>query len=251
MPRTAAPDSRGSGALRTRRSASRLAWTLMWIALAGPALASDETDLQKPPPDPNVEPFRERLTALVKARYPQLLAGDLVHTPVLTVLFNSDGTIARSDLEISAQSPNTLTATEMQFARFRLGSRDLQYIGAEHLPLPGGTALVIVGARSAEKLDRALAQRYFPKMLTQPVPQGETPWILFDHKGRVLKVGQTLPQPGDLKRGLELRYPGIHISETNDSAITGGDGRAIEDVKHVPLLLHCAWLAPDSPLPQP
>jgi hypothetical protein len=251
MPRTAAPNPRGSRALRTGTCASSLAWALMWIALAGPALASDKTDLQKRPPDAKGEPFRERLTALVKARYPRLLAGNLVGTPVLTVLFNSDGTIARSDLEISAKSSSTLTATEMQFARFGLGSRDLQYIGAGHVPLPGGTALVIFGARSAENLDRALAQRYFPKVLSEPAPSGQELWILFDPTGHVLKVGEALPQPGDLKKGLELRYPGIHISETTDSPLLGSDGRAIENVKHVPVQLHCAWLAPDSPLPQP
>ena len=106
---------------------------------------------------------------------------------MLTVLLNADGTIARSDLEISQQSAGTLTVTELQFARFGLRSGELQCVGVEREQLPRGAVLIVFGARSSVEMDRALVERYFPKVMTERVPAGDGLWILFDHSGHVLK----------------------------------------------------------------
>ena len=115
-------------------------------------------ELQKLPPDPSVQASHERVIAVIKERYPQLL-NHLSGTPVLTLLLNADGTIARSDLEVSEQTTGPLTVTELQFERFGLRSGDLQYVGVSREELPHGAALIAFGVRSPNDLDRALIER--------------------------------------------------------------------------------------------
>ena len=201
--------------------------------------AAGAAELVKPAPDTKLEPFRERITGLVKARYPQLLLGNFVGTPVLTVLFNTDGTIERSDIQMSTeQRAQSLTATESQFHRFGLRLGDLQYVGMARVALPGGSALVVFGARTSEELDRALVEKYFPDVLTQPDKAGDELWILFDHAGHVLKSGEESVTSDDLEKRLLARYPGIRISDVKESPVKGTS-----------LHLHCVWLAADSPSP--
>jgi len=233
----------------TRSGFSRLAWVLISITLYAPSHAVNLAELLKPPPDASVQPSRERVTALIKERYPQLLLGHLSGTPVLTVLLNADGTIARSDLEISQQSAGSLTVTELQFARFGLRSGELQSVGVEREQLPHGAVLIVFGTRSSVELDRALVERYFPKVMTERVPAGEGLWILFDHSGHVLKSGEEILPSADLKSTFERRYRGIHISAITESLVIARDGRRIEDTAHVPLHLDCVWLTKNSPSP--
>ena len=234
---------------RNPKQVLRLGWVLILIALYAPSHAVNLAELQKPPPDAIV-PSHERVTALINERYPQLLLGHLSGTPVLTVLLNADGTIARSDLEISQQSAGALTVTELQFARFGLRSSDLQYIGVEREQLRHGAVLIVFGARSSVELDRALVERYFPKVMTERVPAGEGLWILFDHSRHVLKSAEEILPSADLKNTLERRYRGIHISAITESLVVARDGRRIEDPAHVPLHLYCVWLTTNSPSPR-
>ena len=224
---------------------------LVWLTLCGTALALNLTDVRKPPPDSKMQPFRERLTALVREHYPQLLIGTISGTPVLIVLFNSDGTIARSELQTYAQDSGTLTANESQFERFGLHGGELQYVGVGRVQLPSGAALVVFGARSSQDLDRALVERYFPQVLTRGLSSDDTLWILFDHAGAVIKTGQETLVAADLKRTLEARFPGIRIADATASPITRSDGKPIEGRDHQPAQLHSLWLAADSPTPNP
>ena len=232
----------------TRNWLARLAWVLISITLYAPSHAVNLAELQKPPPDA-IAPSHERMTALIKERYPQLLLGHLSGTPVLTVLLNADGTIARSDLEISQQSAGTLTVTEFQFAPFGLRPGELQSVGVEREQLPHGAVLIVSGTRSSVELDRALVERYFPKVMTERVPAGEELWILFDHSGNVLKFGEEILPSADLKDTLEQRYRGILISAITVSSVIAPDGRQIEDTAQVPLHLDCVWLTTNSPSP--
>ncbi len=232
----------------TRSWLSFLVWVLVLIALHATSHAVNPAELQKPPPDAIV-PSHERVTVLIKERYPQLLLGHLSGTPVLTVLVNADGTIARSDLEISQQSAGTLTVTELQFARYGLRSGELQSVGVEREQLPHGAVLIVFGTRSSIELDRALVERYFPKAMTEPVPAGEDLWILFDHSGHVLKFGEEILPSADLKETIEQRYRGVLISAITVSSVIARDGRQIEDTAQVPLHLDCVWLASNSPSP--
>jgi hypothetical protein len=239
------------GGPQVRKRFLHLWWALLWIALWAPPDAVSVTELEKLPPDAYVHPYRERITVLIKKRYPQLLVGNLLGTPVLTVLFNATGTIARSDLQITAQRSGALTATETQFERLGLRSGELQYVGVAHVQLPGGTALVVFGERTSEDLDRRLVEHYFPNVMTQRVNAGDSLWILFDHSGHVLEIGEEGLRPIDVKKTLERRYRGIRIAAMTESPVIARDGHRIEDAARVPLTLHCVWLTTDSATPQP
>ena len=219
------------------------------LALCSAAPAADAPELQKPAPDAAVQPSRQRLTALLRERYPQLLAGGLVGTPVLTVLFNADGSVARSNLQVLAQTSGTLTATETRFAGLGVRSGELQYVGEAPVQLPHTRVLVVFGIRSDEVLDRELVERYFPQVLTPGIPGGQRLWILFDHRGKVRKYGAESFQPAELRNTMELRYPGIHIKEATVAPVIGRSGRPVESLQHEALQLNCLWLAVDSPLP--
>jgi hypothetical protein len=173
----------------------------------------------------------------------------LAGTPVLTVLFNSDGTVARSSLQIAAQTSGALTATELQFEPFGLRAGELQYVGEARVQLPHSTVFVVFGARSTQALDRALVEQYFPPALTSGVTGGETFWILFDHAGHVLKHGAEVFQSTDLRKAVESRYPGIRISDATVAPIIGRSGRPVENSRHKAVKLNCLWLAVDSPIP--
>jgi len=216
--------------------------SLIWIVICGAVLAASPSppELLKPAPDARVQPFRERLTALVRERYPELLAGGLVGTPVLTVLFNPDGSIARSNLQLVGQTTGTLTANETQFAQLGVRAGQLQYVGEARVQLPTSTVLVVFGARTTEVLDRELVQYYFPQALAAGSKGDGSLWILFDHGGHVLQHGAEALASSDLRKTLETRYPGIRISDSTVAPVSGRNGG---------VQLNCLWLAMDSPLP--
>jgi hypothetical protein len=66
--------------LRARSWRSRLPRALLWIALCGPVLATDLTELRKPAPDPKVQTFRQRVMALVP-HCVWLSTDSLLHNP--------------------------------------------------------------------------------------------------------------------------------------------------------------------------
>jgi hypothetical protein len=219
------------------------------LALCSSAQAADPPELRKPAPDAMLQPSRERLAALVRARYPQLLSARLTAIPVVTMLFNPDGSVARSNLQILAQTSGTLTAAETRFADFGVRSGELQYLGETPVQLPNATVLVVFGARSDEVLDRELVERYFPQVLTSGIPGGQTLWILFDHDGHVRKYGAERIQSADLRKMMKIRYPGIHIADASIEPIMSRSGRPLEDLQHEAVHLSCLWLAADSALP--
>jgi hypothetical protein len=207
------------------------------------------SDLLKPAPDARIQPFRERLTGLVQENYPQLLIGSFVGTPVLTVLFNPDGTVARSSLQLYPEPSGQLTASEAQFAAFGLHSGELQYVGEARLELSSRTVLVVFGARSSQVLDRELVEQYFPQVATHSVKAGESLWILFDHAGHLLRHGAEAVDPSSFGKALETRYPGIHISDATVASVIGRDDHPVQDSRQHALQLNCLWLTVDSPLP--
>jgi hypothetical protein len=223
-------------------------FVMLWTSLA--LAGSDAGDLRKPAPGEELQPFRERLMTLVRERYPQLLTAETQGTPVLRVLFNSDGTIARSDLEITSEHMEELTARRSQFARFHLEPGALKYLGAGHLPLPGRTALVIFGGLGSNELDRALIERYFPAVAKHALPVGEGVWILFDQEGRVLRTGTERIDPGTLRQTLEARYPGIRTSDMAVSPVAR-DRNLVKNSSEAETQLYSVWLAVRSPPPGP
>jgi len=218
------------------------------LALCGTvALAAPE--LRKPSPDAAAEPDRERLETLVKERYPQLGERHASGTPVVTILFEADGRVARTDLEVRSVPPEGLTATEEQFNRFGHLDGQLHYISMARIELPANTVLVVFAGLDSRDLDRALVERYFPQTLTQGVPD-EGVWILFDHKGRVLRTGEERLQPADLRSLLESRYPGIRTSDMTVTPVVDRYGDQIKNSSGKALQLYCVWLAVGSPTPE-
>jgi hypothetical protein len=227
------------------------AWHTLFsvLALCAAAYASGLAELQKPPPDVRRQPSRKHLEALVRERYPELFTRDVTGSPVVTVLFNPDGTVARSSLQLLAVSSGTLTATETRFEGLGLHSGELQDVGEFSVQLPHTTAFVVFGTRSDEALDRDLVERYFPQAVSSGIPGGEKLWILFDHAGQVRKYGAVRVQSADLRKTMEHLYPGIHIAQATVAPVMGRNGRPLEDLGHEALRLNCLWLAADSPLP--
>jgi hypothetical protein len=214
------------------------------------AATSTATDLRKPAPNPGARPYREQLQTLIKDRYPQLLTDTAQGIPVLTVLFNLSGDVARSELEVSAHPPSELAASEESFSHFGVLVGDLQYIAAASLQTPANTVFVVFGGLGSRQLDRSLVQRFFPKVLSEGVPLNEGIWILFDHEGKILRTGQEHFAPGSLRGVLENRYPGIQTADMTATPVVGPGGQPIKDSRGQPLQLMCVWLASDSPLPK-
>ena len=207
------------------------------------------TELRKPAPDSQAQPYREGLEALIKARYPELLTQKIAGTAVVTILFDGEGTPERSDLKVVTTPPGALTASEEDFARFGLTASELKYIGVARVTLPLNAALVVFAAHDSRQLDYALVQRFFPEALMSPSAVTGTLWILFDHEGRVLKTGQEPTPSADLLRVLHRRYPAIQVSETAVTTVIGSDGHPIQRSSQETLQMSSFWLAAGSPTP--
>jgi hypothetical protein len=237
-------------AARKPRTYARLIMSRMLGVLAlCSAVAHASPDLRKPPPDAAAAPYRERFEALVRERYPQLATEPAAGMPVVTVLFEPDGRLARTDLEIRAGPPEMVTASEEQFFRFGHLAGQLRYIGEARIELPANTVLVVFGGLDSRDVDRALVERYFPQIEEYGIPANEGFWILFDHEGHVLQSGQETFNTRSLRSLLEKRYPGIRISDMTLTPVLGRDGRPIKNASGQPLRLHNVWLAAGSPTP--
>jgi hypothetical protein len=210
--------------------------------------ASDSIELRKPAPDASAQPDRDRLETLIRSRYPNLLTERLSGTAVVTALFEFDGRVAATRLDVSPEPLKELTASESQLARLGVSVGELRYVEVAQVDLPLNTVLVVFGARNSRDLDRALVEHFFPRVLTGGLPKGEEMWILFDHEGQVLASGQEL-MSSDLTSVLEARYPGIRISSVVANTVYARDGRLLKGPDHEPLQLNCVWLAAGSPLP--
>jgi hypothetical protein len=129
-----------------------LAWLLCtWLAWAAPEAHGPEATAS----GTAVHPDRQQLETIIRDRYPQLLTRRSAGVSVVTVLFNRDGTLAATDLEILATDPGEVTVSRQHFARFGLKARDLSYIGVERFELPLNTVLVMFGGKSNGDTDRA------------------------------------------------------------------------------------------------
>ena len=220
------------------------AWLVACLAAAqGP-------ELRKPPPDAQAQPYRERLEALIKARFPQLWVEKLNGLAVVTVLLDPHGDLVRSDLEIVTPPAGELTASEGQFAHFGLSAGDLRYVGEARIDLPLNTVFVVFGGMGSGEIDRALVAKIFPKGLSQGAAVHDAIWILFDREGRVVRTGEEHVDPRTLRKLLEARYPGIQTSEMTVSPVLGQDRRPVKNSTGEPLQLYSVWLAAGSPLPK-
>jgi hypothetical protein len=145
------PPNDGDSAHHSRRlvAAATLACVLsIWLACAA---AAAET----PAPDTAVHPDRQQLETIIRKKYPQLLTQRFAGVPVVTALFNHDGTLASTELEIRSKNSGELTVSKLDFAHFGLKASDLSYIGLERFELPFNTVLVMFGGKGASDANHA------------------------------------------------------------------------------------------------
>jgi hypothetical protein len=244
--------------MRTRRVWRRTLSASFWLFIGGlactaqdapPGVASSSAvDVRKPAPDPATRTDQQRFKALIKVRYPDLITKTAQGVPIVTVLFDPQGEIVRTDLEISSTPPSELSASESSFNRFGAQADDLGYIGAASIDFPANTVLVVfAGTRNA---NQALVQRFFPEVFEKGRSLSGGIWILLDHDGQVLRTGQESIKFGHLRQILEKRYPGIQTSDMTATPVVGRDGQPIRDMLGQPFQLYCVWLAADSALPR-
>lgn len=233
---------------RTRVVRRSLAVSVL-LAVSVALAQSAAQELRKLPPDYPALAYRMRITGVIAERYPALLAGNSSGTPVVTVLFNPDGTVAATRLETLGDGVRELTVSEAQFAPFGEAASHLQYIAAAHMALPGTTALVVFAQRDSHELDRTLVERYFPEIGTQKLPPDTRLWLLFTHEGTVVRSGEEPLDPGHFPKTLERRFPGVHTTESSLTAVIAPDGKPFLDTSRHPLQLECVWLSADSRLP--
>ena len=85
----------------------------------------------------------DRFKRIIEEQYPQLLKQKVVGTPVLTVLFDAQGRVAGTRLEISSAKRENLTASVFQFAPMGVSSGELKDIGSTGVDLPLNHVLVV------------------------------------------------------------------------------------------------------------
>ena len=98
-------------------------------------------------------------------------------------------------------------------------------------------------------LDRELFRRYFPVAARDGVPAGQSPWILLDRTGHVLRSGVEAVDAQTWNQALEGRFPGIRTEGITVTAVTNDAEEPVLDAGGKELQLHSVWLAPDSSPP--
>jgi len=217
-------------------------------AASGLCQGDSSTELRKPEPS-SLSPSSARFEALIKQRYPNILAHTFVGTPVVSVLVEPTGRITRSNLEVFTGPPSRFVASESQIARLAPAGAHITDRAFKIVKVSNTTVIELFAITDSHKLDRALVERFFPKVLKEGVPSGEGIWMLFDHEGRVLRTGQEHIELSNLRRMLELRYPGIQTASVASFPIVGRDEQPLE-MQQSMVRLHCVWLAIGSVAPE-
>lgn len=74
-------------------------------------------------------------------------------------------------------------------------------------------------------------------------------WLLFDHRGRVVRMGEEAVQHTHIERVLQQRFPGIQVADKTMTPVTDSQGKPIKDSYGRTVKYECVWLAEGSPLP--
>jgi hypothetical protein len=211
------------------------------------------------------------MAALVKERYPQFLTGGSAGTPVVSVLFNTDGSVDHTSYEILARGADPKVTIAYLAKRLQIPEAGIEYAGAVRVPSTSNGAVVVafteprqgstkppstpfvsnmVRTPDTRAIDRLLATRYFPESLRRGVAADERLWVLFDSDGQVLRTG-------DEKGGgstpitsvLTSRYPGIETQYVTVTPVTNEKLEILKDAGSRPVQLYSVWLKKGSPSP--
>lgn len=253
-----------TGPVRYRKALTGLslaiATSLVLVAtgLSAPATSNSSAVLLKPPPGYAGAP-PEKFVALIRERYPALANHSDVGTPVLLVLFNDDGTVARTDKDLFQGSLRDFDGSKALSSHFGMKP---DHVGAQALDFGTQTVLVVYTDKGAQHIpfssklfpdsrviDRALAERFFPSAFEHGVSAGEGIWVLLDRDGTVLRTGQESFEPAKLISILESRYPGIKATEMTVTPVVDAQMLPVKTSSGGELHLHSVWLDAGSPLP--
>jgi len=251
-----------------------------WIAVASLALAATcvfaATTVKSPPvaPDAPLKPTPSggdamklgmRFEKMLTDRYPGLLEQDRAGSAIVVVLLNEDWSVARSAVVNSDEKMENVQLTEGVFGVIGLAQGDVPYVGAMGMQSPTdplhrlliayterttpGKRFVSSITPDTRAVDRELFQRYFPVAARDGVPAGQSPWILLDRTGHVLRRGVEAVNPRSWNQALEARFPGIRTEGITVTAVTNDAEEPVLDAAGKELQLHSVWLAPDSAPP--
>ena len=234
---------------------------LVATGLSAPAAVESSTALRKPPPGYSGAP-PEQFVALIKDRYPTLSNRTAGGTPVLMVLFNHDGTVARTETDTFQGTPRDFNASKALAEHFGMTPETMGYVGAQSLDFGTQTVLVVYTEKSAQHIpftsnlfpdsrviDRTLTERFFPSAIEHGVSAGEGIWVLFDRDGTVLRTGQEWFEPAKLIAILELRYPGMKATEMTVTPVVDTNMQPVKIPSGGTLQLYSVWLDVGSSLP--
>ena len=233
--------------------------------LETPALADYAAPLKPTPAAGSSSKLGYKFEELLASRYPRLFEANNVETPVITVLFNEDGTIEKSSQTTVPQKIEKIEATREMFASLGLTPDAVPYVGVMGMRSPTdpaksvlmlfteratpGKRFVSHVAPDTSEVDREIYWLYFPAAVKNGVRAGEAPWVLLDRAGHVLRSGQEPVDASGWNRTLENRYPGIRTEGITVTPLIDDKGEAIADRAGKGLQLHSVWLAPGSPPP--
>ena len=230
--------------------------------------AKISAELRKPPPTDSTS-MGARFKALLKERYPQLLRDKVVGTPVVSVLFGTDGSIERTSSEVFHGRPDEFIVTEPFFAeRFGIPVDEVAYTNVQFVEIPSAQTGVLVASTERKNahsatpfvssigafpdtraIDHALVERYFPLALRRPVPAQVLLWVLLGSDGRVLRTGQNGSSDPNYNHMLDGQFPGIDTQFVTITPVTDNDLRPVNDSSGKPVQLYCFWLKQGSQLP--
>ncbi len=231
------------------------------------APARIESTLLKPAPagGPGVR-VGQSIERLLQAKYPELLAGSFEGTPLIVALVDDDFSIARSTTKNIPLPPDEVSVESSIFEEIGIAAADVPYHGETWIQLPQKPGKLILaayterpakpGERFVSRLfpdtrvvDRQLFERYFDTSSRRPVPAGDSPWVLLDRSGHVLRSGMESVDTSDFREVLGKRFSGIRAQEITVTPVVDENAIPFHDAAGKELNMVSVWLAPDSPIP--
>jgi len=235
-----------------------------------PATIIENTPLKPTPNGGTALRLGQRFERLLLDDFPGLLdsdSGGAAGTAVVVVRLNADWSVDKAAKIVMPAPIDQVQLDESTFEAIGLKHAEVPYVGAMRVQFPGdsGRALLVAYTEQPQSgkpfvshlfpdtraVDREIFRRYFPDSVQGGVPAGQSPWVLLDREGHVLRSGQEPVEPDKLNRMLEARFAGIRTEGITVTAITDDSGAPVRDTGGNNLQLNSVWLAPGSPPPAP
>jgi beta-lactamase regulating signal transducer with metallopeptidase domain len=221
----------------------------------------------KPPPAQGIDSagFRlgQKFELLLRKQYPDLIRQKFEGTPVVVALVNEDWTIAKSARLADIPADRPVEPGEEMFSAIGLTPDKVPYLGAMTIQIAQGsdkqvlmvyTEKQVPGVRFVSRLfpdtraaDREIYRQTFPA--GQKIPKGQSPWVLLDRSGKVLRSGVEKIVPKTWLGPFQQRYE-VRTQEFTVTPIIDEKGKPLLDLGGKEVQLNSIWLAPGSPSPK-